>query len=179
MTKQKRGALRAMSNHLRLRAQVTGVSPSIALLHEIADHFGYEYEALSHLRTTSMRRYGGTPSIYYLKRKGWIKARHIGQRLEVCISAAGDRRVWRERLHAVRRRLTGGWIYIIIFDFPETERRRRNQWRQFLQWLGMKYLQKSVWYTDRDIGPEIARMVQREGLDEWIHVLKAQILTKR
>lgn len=178
MSHKKRSAFEEIKAHLRLRGKVTGVSPSIALLHEIADHFGYQYEALSHLRTTSIRKYGGAPSIYYLKRAGWVRARRIGNRLEVCITADGVHRVWRDRLKAVTQRLGGGWVYIIIFDFPESERSRRGQWRQFLKWLGVRYLQKSVWYTDREIGEELARMVKREGLDEWVHVLKAQILTK-
>ncbi len=165
-------------DHLRLRAKVTGVSPSIALLHEIADHFGYQYEALSHLRQISLRRVPSvSKSVSYLKRQGYVRARRIGDRLEVCLTADGHARVLRDRLRAIKIRLNNGEIWIVIFDFPESERARRDQWRHFLKWLGMKYMQKSVWYTDRDIGREIAEMVRRGGLGEWIQVLKAQKIT--
>ena len=170
--------LQTAKRHLALRAKVTGVSPSIALLHEIADHFGYQYEALSHLRQISTRRQTPIHSIYYLRRRGFVKSRRIGNRLEICLTKEGEQRVWRDRLRATSRKVEGGRVCIVIFDFPESEKRRREQWRTFLKWLGMRYLQKSVWYTDRDIGSGLAAKMKREGLEEWIHVLEAKILTK-
>lgn len=163
--------------HLRLRAKVTGVSPSIALLHEIADQFGYLYEEISHLRQISRRRSFTRSSVQYLARKRYIKTRRIGDRLEVCLTADGEARVLRDRLAAIKARLGGGWVWLVTFDFPESERMRRDQWRRYLRWLGMKYLQKSVWCTDRDIGRELALMIHRGGLGEWIQILFALKIT--
>jgi len=115
--------------------------------------------------------------VQYLEKKRYIKTRRIGDRLEVCLTADGKARILRDRLAAIRTRLGSGWIWLVVFDFPESERIRRDQWRRFLKWLGMKYLQKSVWYTDRDIGREISEMVRRGGFGEWVQVLLAQKIT--
>ncbi len=84
----------------------------------------------------------------------------------------------RERMRKVRIKLPRHLICLVIFDFPESEHLRRDQWRRFLRWLGLKRLQQSVWMTDRDIAKLLAQFVQDAGLTDWIQVLVAERLTR-
>ena len=116
-------------------------------------------------------------ALSYLQEKQLVNYRRIGDRLQVCLTSRGAARLLIERMQHIKERLTPGELCVVIFDFPETERNHRNQWRRFLKLLRFRQLQKSVWVTDRDIALLLATMIEDVGLTAWIHVLYARQFT--
>ena len=65
----------------------------------------------------------------------------------------------------------------VIFDIPERHRKLRNELRSFLRYAGFRCMQKSVWFSDRDVFDPITMLFAINGMrtkDDWIQVYKAE-----
>lgn len=160
-------------NYLKLRARSTRKSLVLALLGELADAAGYLTEPIS----KGYHFAAGTPAFrafHALRNQKLILARQIGKRLEITLTARGIVQAEMERMRQVKKKLPHGCVLIIMFDFPESERTRRNLWRRYLKWFGFIQVQKSVWQIKYDVSAEFARFIKRIGAEEWIKIFIAQ-----
>ena len=114
--------------------------------------------------------------LFELKRRKWIETKTIGNRIVARLTEQGWRQVLRDRIQRETRKCKDG-VCIIIFDIPEKERFVRNLLRSYLKEWGFKKLQHSVWMTDKDILEPMMLLLQRRNLDQWIRVIKGEILT--
>ncbi len=160
-------------NYLKLRARVTKTSALMALLGEFANAAEYLTEPMG-------KRYHFTPGtkryqrFYALRRQKLVTARKIGDRFEVTITAKGLAQAEIERMHQIKKQLPSGFVVLIIFDFPESERSRRNLWRRYLKWFGFVQVQKSVWQIKYDVSGAFVEFVHKVGAEEWIKVFIAR-----
>lgn len=71
-----------------------------------------------------------------------------------------------------KRRWDKRWR-IVLFDIPETERRRRDSFREKLKELGFGMIQKSVWISPYPFEDDIRDFLEDKGLDELAFVFVA------
>lgn len=63
-----------------------------------------------------------------------------------------------------------GYKMIIVFDIPERERIKRNQFRTFLKLIGYKELQKSVFVGERENIKEVKYIINLLEIKEYVKV---------
>lgn len=70
----------------------------------------------------------------------------------------------------------GKWR-VVIFDIPEEKRIIRNLFRRNLKKWGFKHLQKSVWFSKRDVFNKVESYVKRVGIEQWVAVMEVTRLS--
>lgn len=159
-------------NYLKLRARTTKTSTAMALLGELADTARYLSEPFR--RNSFPPRSQKYRVFRTLRTQKLVTARRIGDKLEITITKKGIAQAELARIKQVKKQLPRGSVLLIMFDFPETERTRRNLWRRYLKWFGFIQVQKSVWQIKYDVSAEFVRFVQKVGADEWIKIYIAK-----
>ena len=61
---------------------------------------------------------------------------------------------------------------------PESERRARNIFRRFLCECGFTMLQRSIWFSDKDVAGPLLEFVEYNKLTPWVHVIVGNILSE-
>ena len=103
--------------------------------------------------------------VYYLKKKGYIKT---SSQWAILITPKGAEKVLKIKLKEdqKRRRKDGKWI-MVIFDIPETKRRNRDIFRDFLVVMGYQKLQESVWICPYDVFRETETLIEEYNLEKY------------
>jgi phenylacetic acid degradation operon negative regulatory protein len=70
----------------------------------------------------------------------------------------------------IAQKLHNSGQLMVIFDIPEDQKSKRQQFRQVLKQWQFTQIQKSVWSTDKDYKEELADLIQALDLDECIEV---------
>ena len=65
--------------------------------------------------------------------------------------------------------------HLTIFSFPNSKQSERNELTEFMQCLGYGILNKGVWISPYDYSKEIAQKIGSLQINEYIHLLSAQI----
>ena len=63
---------------------------------------------------------------------------------------------------------------LVIFDIPEKQRVKRQALRLELVAAGFHQLQKSVWYGERPLPPEIMELVDALGIRSFVHIFSVR-----
>lgn len=117
-----------------------------------------------------------TAKLYWqLKKQGFLKTRHAGDRMRYALTDKGFDVVVRERMKLAPK-LRDDRILIVSFDIPEQERSARDALRLFLQRCGFKRWHDSLWITDRDVHRPFAAALGRMGVGRWITLYEAREL---
>jgi len=102
-----------------------------------------------------------------LKRRGLIDFIIDEGITKPILTAQGEKRLKATLPTYTKTRPWNGKLYFIFYDFPETTRRLRNIFRDYLYKIGAGMLQKSVyliWYDPTDILCEFIEKHNLEGL---------------
>ncbi len=115
--------------------------------------------------------------IDHLSKAGYIKVKSLGAKKGVILTQKGMEKVLKIGLYKMkkRKRKDGEWV-MVIFDIPEKKRKLRDFFREQLQILGFKELQKSVWVSPYDVLKEVQFLIQRFSLTKYtkIFLIKEQ-----
>ena len=65
---------------------------------------------------------------------------------------------------------------MIVFDIPESERRKRDRLRLLLRELSFKQIQKSVWMSEYDHREYIQAEIQDFGLEDYVQLFESQLI---
>jgi len=107
--------------------------------------------------------------IYYLKKRGYIKIKNLGQKKGVILTKKGSEKVLKMKFKMKeRKKRPDGKYQMVIFDIPEKKNKLRNLFREYLQMLGYRMLQKSVWVCPYDVYKETEEIVRRYSLDPYV-----------
>lgn len=71
------------------------------------------------------------------------------------------------------KKLAGAKI-LVIFDIPETERRKRQWFRLLLRELKFKQVQKSVWESEYDCARVLSAGILERQLEKYVRVYEAR-----
>ncbi len=107
--------------------------------------------------------------IAYLKRKKFIQSTRKGDRLIYIITNKGKVKLLREQLQNAPKH-KNGIITLVTFDIPETQRTSRKFLCRFLKDLNFKQAQKSVWFSQKDFGDQLAVFFRKHKLEKWINI---------
>ncbi len=116
-------------------------------------------------------------SVDTLKRRGYLRARRIGNRVRLELTDKGQLAALRHELRSCSP-LQGGRYVAVVFDVPETERRARQHLRLFLKANGFRKLQQSVWLSNHDTYQVITRFVRHLGIATWVSVMRINELSR-
>jgi len=110
-----------------------------------------------------------------LKQEGYLKILKIKNNSAILITPKGLDRIFKTKLKLIDKkpRKDGKW-QMVLFDIPESKRRKRDYFRRGLQYLGYKMLQKSIWVCQYDVMQETKDLVKRYNLKEYIELLLIQ-----
>lgn len=113
--------------------------------------------------------------IQYLKQRKFLEAKKLGNRLMIRLTEKGYCDLLRDNLQATTVKCPEGYC-VVIFDIPESERKARNFFRNFLKTAGFKQMQKSIWYSRKDVAAPLLKFIQANKLNPWIHVIVGKVL---
>ena len=65
---------------------------------------------------------------------------------------------------------------VVIFDFPDTERKLRDNFRNLLKSFGFKKLQISVWACPYDVYDELELLIPDIKRHDWIKLLLVDVI---
>ncbi len=118
--------------------------------------------------------------VAYLKRDGLIEERRKGDRAFIVLTRRGAMR----RGDLVKRRNEGfpnpkyspaggqDKITIIAFDIPERDRRKRNWLRYALRDMGLRMIQKSVWFGKQKLPQRFLDDLKMLRLTEHVEIFE-------
>lgn len=128
-----------------------------------------EQLALDHL--LEQREY--RDRVAYLKRKKLIKTKKVEGRLLLELSSTGRVELLKREMRE-RPKLPDGYVCLVLFDVPVDARRGRDAFRYFLKGAGFQQVQKSAWFTDRDVIEEVESFVWSARIQPWVVVYLAR-----
>lgn len=107
--------------------------------------------------------------VNYLKKQGYIKIKSLEQKKAVMLTKKGAEKVLKVKLKMKekKRRPDGKW-QMVIFDIPEKKRDFRDIFRENLQILGYKMLQRSVWVCPYDVLKETEALIRKYSLHPYV-----------
>lgn len=153
-----------------------GLSVGRIILQEVADAIewimepGYGGWTEHQERQERQLQYEEHEWIRSLKHRQFIETKRIGGKLMMRLTEKGWRQALRDKIKCTRACCEKG-ICIVVFDVPEAEKHVRNALRRVLSECGFTMLQKSVWYTDKDILKELCALLQGARLDKWVRII--------
>ncbi|HBV33652.1 TPA: hypothetical protein DIC39_02130 [Patescibacteria group bacterium] len=132
---------------------------------------------------------GGEPSVKQLKknlnevrikkairdlaRNKYLESQKIGKRLMLSLTDKGQMAVLRYEISWQTKRRDVGTL--IVFDIPESQRLGRDHFRRWLKDCDFKMIQRSVWFTDRDVVDHLQQLVKQLRLSSWIRIFSVKL----
>jgi phenylacetic acid degradation operon negative regulatory protein len=110
-----------------------------------------------------------------MTRKGWLLVPR-GRRGEYDLSARGRRllEAGAERIyHPPRSERWDGTWYLVSYSIPESQRKRRDQLRVRLQWLGFGQLANGLWISPHEVTQEVRALAQQLRVIDHLEVFRA------
>jgi len=109
--------------------------------------------------------------IYYLKRKGYVKAKNLEGKQGIMLTKLGTDKAFMAsfKLGEGKKRKDGKWL-MLIFDMPKSYRKGRDLLRSILLNLGYKLFQQSVWITPYDVSEKTEKLLQMHSLDQYVRI---------
>ncbi len=111
-----------------------------------------------------------------LRKKKWITDRRQGQEIVVRIHADAVVAAIKERIGRIEKKLPGGEMCLVSFDFPNGASKARDRWRFMIKQFGFKGVQLSLYSTERLISEEVLALVKALGAEKWVKVYLAREL---
>jgi phenylacetic acid degradation operon negative regulatory protein len=114
-----------------------------------------------------------------MTRKGWLTAERRGSRSYYGLTKRGRRllEAGRERIyHPPRHEPWSGAWYLVSYSIPESDRRRRDQLRVKLLWLGCGPLTNGLWLTPHDVRKEVEEIADALKVRKRVEVFRAEHL---
>jgi len=151
------------------------IFPSRMYLKEVGYHDLY-YLWRRHEKEKSRKYF--SQFIYNLKKRGYIKIENLKQKKGVILTKKGAKKVLQIKFKTKEKksRKDGKW-QMIIFDIPEKKRRLRNALREYLQILGYRMLQQSVWVCPYDVYEETEEIIRKFSLDPYVRLFLIEEIT--
>jgi len=151
-----------------------GVIDNYNMMYDLKHHRGY-YMTGGHKLVTEMQRFqkvrDARALLYQLKRAKYVKAKKIGDRIIVNLTATGLATTLADSLRQSAKSQKGDTV--VIFDIPETQRTARLQLRQLLKNGGFTKLQQSVWFSRADNYDLLVKFIKDMKLKPWVNVFRA------
>ncbi len=128
-------------------------------------------------KTLEKKRHNFYSLLFQLKRQGFVKREHKGNKTHWKITSLGEKRL--EKIKNIFRfpkliykQEKDNGLNMIVFDVPEKYKSKRDWLRQNLLALDFTMLQKSVWMGKNKLPEEFLKTLNELGLIDFIHIFK-------
>lgn len=108
--------------------------------------------------------------IYYLKQKGYIRAKNLEGRKALMLTKEGINRAIKASFKINRKKRADGKWVMLIFDIPDKYKHNRPILRSALQNLGFQIFQKSVWISPYDVSERIEKFIQTHNMEDFVRI---------
>lgn len=109
-------------------------------------------------------------AIYKLKKQKYLEIKKVGDRVLYKLTTNGLHQALLARIKIQTKILPNNQYCLICFDIPESVRHLRRALRRILKNMQFKQLQKSIWYTDKDIFDQLTSCIKNLQASDWIKV---------
>ena len=109
--------------------------------------------------------------------KGWLTAERRGPRSYYGLTKRGRGllEAGRERIyHPPRNDGWDGTWHLVSYSIPEADRRRRDQFRVKLLWLGCGPLANGLWLSPHDVRKEVREIAEALKVSRHVEVFRAE-----
>lgn len=111
-------------------------------------------------------------AIYDLKSQGYLEEVESKAKKAYRLTSKGKLKIWHPKIEKV---WDGSWR-ILMFDISNNS--RRNKFRTYIQELGFKMVQESVWACPFDVSEEVEKLIDWFDLEESVDYLITRSVTK-
>ncbi len=112
-------------------------------------------------------------ALYKLKKQKSLETKKVGDKILYKLTTKGLHQVLLSKIKMQTKTLSNNQYCLICFDIPESARYLRRALRRILKNMQFKQLQKSVWYTNKDIFDLLTLYIQNLQASDWIKVVLA------
>lgn len=114
-------------------------------------------------------------SLSRMSQKGWLKVRRVGNKSYYGLTEKGKRLLSEgaELIYYGRQDHWDGRWHLLTYSIPEEKRDVRNKLRKRLSWLGYGILSNATWMCPRDVGPELARLIESLKIEKYVETFTA------
>jgi len=108
-----------------------------------------------------------------LRRKKFIETRKLGNKVMYRLTEKGRTAAIKDTVRIAQKN-NDGKLVLVGFDIPEQENAVRVKLRYLLKDLDFKYVQKSLWASDKDIGKIMRRLASDIGVKKWLRIFESK-----
>ena len=157
-----------------------GLAGAIDLFEEFQDPAGLGKEEAKQLYGWVSRRYkrhNFSRLIQKQLRTDYIEKRVKDGEVYLRLTSQGKKVITRDFpvLSLANRKWDKKWR-VIIFDFEELNRKKRDRFRSKLKELGFGMLQESVWITPHDVAQDMYEFLEASKMDSQVFVLEVSTI---
>ena len=119
-----------------------------------------------------------TQALYHLKKRKLIKINKTDGTTEIVLTESGKKRKLAYDLDNISIAKPKSWDKkwrMIMFDIPESKKRKREEMREKFKRLGMMQFQKSVWIYPYECENEVDFIAETLGVRDYIHFMSVAI----
>lgn len=106
-----------------------------------------------------------------MKRRNWVERKKTGDGFILVLTNAGLLRATKRVILTEIRELPDGQVVFVCYDIPEDQKQARQTFRYFLRQAKFKLLQKSVWYSTKDVVGPLKKLVAATKVGRWITIV--------
>lgn len=123
----------------------------------------------------AMKKHRGALSkaIYDLKSQGYLEEVENKAKRAYRLTPKGKLKIWRPK---ITEKVWDGCWRILMFDISDNS--RRNRFRGYIQKLGFKMVQESVWACPYDVSEEVEKLIDWSDLEADVDYLITRSVTK-
>jgi phenylacetic acid degradation operon negative regulatory protein len=106
-----------------------------------------------------------------LRKNGWLDKKDDLMEL----TEKGRKELWQMfPILKWRKEPWDGIWRVVMYDFPQMDKAKRDKWRKVLKKLGMGQWQLSVWVSPYPIIKKMDQVVRELGLEKWVTVCEVK-----
>lgn len=153
-------------------------SPAQKLFSDLISTFDAVPERWKPIPDTARRDTPRRRALAALARQAFVETRRDGETLYIRLTQKGVQQALRQTVIEKTALLPKGEYVYVSFDLPESVRALRDAFRLILKDARFRMIHQSLWYTTRDVGTELAQLVEELEATKYIHVFQGRWLTR-
>ncbi len=114
--------------------------------------------------------------VYELKRRRLIEEEKIGKRVLYFLTEKGSAAITRYEILNCDKCIPENRVCVVVFDIPESQKHVRELFRRFLKEAGFKYLQQSVWITNKNVVERLRVFIHSIQAEQWVNIFLADAI---
>jgi len=136
----------------------------------------FQYPSVKYNRDVKINKQVIRNTVSRLKKEGYIKEVEIKGRKKYIATLKGKIKIL---AYLKKDKKWDGKWRIVVFDVPEKKKKMRNFFRQKLNELGFRQLQKSVWICPYNIADTVEELIELCQAKPYVHYLLVEELDNK